>query len=273
MEGSYDELEEVGHGAHGMVWRAVPRAGGAPVAIKRANGLSAEFAEQEIVSLKKMRGAAHVVQLVEVIAPNIIVMEYIPTTLAHLIKARALADEEILTYSVQLLRGLKECHDRGVIHRDIKPQNMLVDEGAATLKIADFGLSCAVNDEEARSICVGSLWYRAPEKLLGEDWNAETMDIWAAGCVLMQMSVGLPFCGYNDLDQLLRVFWVMGTPTKADWPNVVYTPFWSDLLPKWSSSTAWSDAIRPELIKTAVRNMVVYDPQKRWGTERLLATF
>lgn len=91
----------------------------------------------------------------------------------------------------QLLSGLHHCHNNGILHRDIKPSNLLIDS-SGVLKIADFGLANFYTKKRRLTSRVVTLWYRAPELLLGSTDYGDGIDLWSAGCVLAEMFVGRP---------------------------------------------------------------------------------
>ena len=91
----------------------------------------------------------------------------------------------------QLLSGLQHCHEKGIMHRDIKASNLLIDRNGV-LKIADFGLATSIEAEGPLTNRVVTLWYRAPELLLGSTDYGYSIDLWSAGCLLAEMFVGRP---------------------------------------------------------------------------------
>ena len=128
---------------------------------------------------------------------------------------------KIKKFMFQLLSGISECHMRRIIHRDLKPANLLIDKGEV-LKIADFGLARTFSlPVRPYSREVVTLWYRAPEILLGATEYSTGIDIWAIGCIFVEMVTKKPlFAGDSDIDQLYRIFRVLGTPNEQNWPGV-----------------------------------------------------
>jgi len=124
-----------------------------------------------------------------------------------------------------LLLGVSYCHQHRVLHRDLKPQNLLINmEGE--LKLADFGLARAFGIP-VRSYTheVVTLWYRSPDVLLGSRKYSTPVDIWSVGCIFSEMVTGRPlFPGASNSDQLVRIFKILGTPTKKFWPGMMDLP-------------------------------------------------
>jgi len=134
----------------------------------------------------------------------------------------------IKNFIYQMLEGLKYCHLRSVLHRDLKPQNILLTE-SGLLKLADFGLARAIGiPVTGYSAEVVTLWYRPPDVLLGAKIYDDRLDVWSLGCIIAEIAMGgKPFLpGSND--QLRRIVKVFGTPSERSWPGVKTLPNLND---------------------------------------------
>ena len=131
----------------------------------------------------------------------------------------------IKSFMYQLLQGIAFCHDNRVLHRDLKPQNLLINN-KGQLKLADFGLARAFGiPVNTFSNEVVTLWYRAPDVLLGSRTYNTSIDIWSAGCIMAEMYTGRPlFPGTNNEDELQKIFRLMGTPSERSWPGISQFP-------------------------------------------------
>uniref|UniRef100_A0A7S3M366 Cyclin-dependent kinase 2 homolog n=1 Tax=Spumella elongata TaxID=89044 RepID=A0A7S3M366_9STRA len=138
------------------------------------------------------------------------------------------------SFLYQLLRGIAYCHQHRVLHRDLKPQNLLINRDGA-LKLADFGLARAFGIP-VRSYTheVVTLWYRAPDVLMGSRKYSTPVDIWSVGCIFAEMVNGRPlFPGSTDADQLQKIFKILGTPSEAMWPTITELPDWKPNFPMY----------------------------------------
>lgn len=168
-----------------------------------------------------------------------LVLEYLPTDLrSELAALRGLppAPAMLRRWMRGVIAGVAWAHANRVMHRDIKPANVLLGaDGSA--KLADFGLARAFHAAAAPPYRrdVVSLWYRAPEILLGDAAYAPAIDLWAVGCVMAECARGGHplFTGSAEITQLLAIFHLCGTPSPADWPGVQSLPYWSPEFPKW----------------------------------------
>jgi len=149
-------------------------------------------------------------------------MEYVPDPLARIITNYAKVRQImplvfIKAYMYQMLRGLAYIHMNGICHRDLKPQNMLVDRHAGILKLCDFGSAKTLVASEPNVSYIGSRYYRAPECILGAVNYTTAIDLWATGCVMGEMFLGKPlFPGANSTDQIVQIMKVLGTPTREE---------------------------------------------------------
>ena len=149
------------------------------------------------------------------------IFEYSDSDLKKVLEQRKLTDEQCIYYLRQILSGLVAIHSNRIIHRDLKTQNILINENH-NVKIADFGLarSFTVPFPELTHEVV-TLWYRAPEILLGQKTYTPAIDIWSVGCIYAEMLTGRPlFDGASEIGQLIKIFKLMGTPNDSNWPGV-----------------------------------------------------
>lgn len=137
----------------------------------------------------------------------------------------ALKPVTIKSFMYQLLKGIDFCHQNRVLHRDLKPQNLLINS-KGILKLGDFGLARAFGiPVNTFSNEVVTLWYRAPDVLLGSRTYNTSIDIWSAGCIMAEMFTGRPlFPGTTNEDQIVRIFRIMGTPSERTWPGITQFP-------------------------------------------------
>ncbi|XP_021936620.1 cyclin-dependent kinase 7 isoform X1 [Zootermopsis nevadensis] len=156
-----------------------------------------------------------------------LVFDFMDTDLEVIIKDNniVLTPANIKAYLLMTLQGLEYLHINWILHRDLKPNNLLVNSNGV-LKIGDFGLA-KFHGSPSRVYThqVVTRWYRAPELLFGARMYGAGIDMWAIGCILAELLLRVPFLpGDSDLDQLTRIFQVLGTPTDETWPNVKELP-------------------------------------------------
>lgn len=152
----------------------------------------------------------------------------------HLADDQYLSAKEIQSYSYQIIAALAFCHCRRIMHRDLKPQNLLIDL-KGTIKLADFGLARAFGvPVRAYTHEVVTLWYRPPEVLLGTQRYSTALDMWSVATVIAEMATKRPlFCGDSEIDQLYRIFLVLGTPNSNIWPGVEELSDYNENFPIW----------------------------------------
>jgi mitogen-activated protein kinase 15 len=204
---SYAIESVLGKGSFGTVWSAVDRSDASAVALKRIEHAFGSVADakatyREVVLLTKLKHRNVIALLDAVMSADLrdlhLVFELLDTDLHHAIRANVLSDDHRRYVAWQLLAALKYLHSAHVLHRDVKPSNVLLD-AKARIRLADFGcarLLCDRGDTAAPSAMrrmtaqVGALWYRAPELLLETDLHDAAVDVWSAGCVLIELFTG-----------------------------------------------------------------------------------
>ena len=151
-----------------------------------------------------------------------LVMDFMDTDLEVIIKDNSiiLTPANIKSYVLQTLLGLEYLHANWILHRDLKPNNLLMNQDGV-LKIADFGLAKFYGSPNRQyTHIVVTRWYRAPELLFGARNYGTGVDVWAVGCILAELLLRIPFvAGDTDLDQLAKIFQALGTPTEENWPG------------------------------------------------------
>lgn len=232
---SFQQLEKLGEGTYATVFKGRNRQTGEFVALKEIHLDSEEgtpsTAIREISLMKELKHE-NVVNLHDVIHTEnklMLVFEYMDKDLKKYMDSRgergALDPVTIKSFMYQLLLGIAFCHENRVLHRDLKPQNLLINT-KGQLKLADFGLARAFGiPVNTFSNEVVTLWYRAPDVLLGSRTYNTSIDIWSAGCIMAEMYTGRPlFPGTTNEDQLQKIFRLMGTPSERSWPGISQFP-------------------------------------------------
>ncbi|KAI6691986.1 hypothetical protein NL676_019696 [Syzygium grande] len=227
---SYDKLAKVGHGTYSNVYKARDRDTGKIVALKKVRfdttePESVKFMAREIMILQKL-DHPNVIKLEGIATSRMqyslyLVFDFMQCDLTKIIcrPGLHLSEPQVKCYMHQLLSGLQHCHEKGILHRDIKASNLLIDK-SGMLKIADFGLANFFNPNEKRQLTsrVVTLWYRAPELLLGSTDYGVGIDLWSAGCLLAEMFLRRPFMpGKTEVEQLHKIFKLCGAPLEEYW--------------------------------------------------------
>ncbi|KAL0950632.1 hypothetical protein HGRIS_007422 [Hohenbuehelia grisea] len=223
---NYVQLEKLGEGTYATVYKGRSRTTNEIVALKEIH-LDAEegtpsTAIREISLMKELKHV-NIVRLHDVIHTETkltLIFEYADQDLKKYMDQHgdrgALEPNTVRSFMFQLLKGTAFCHENQVLHRDLKPQNLLINR-KGELKLGDFGLARAFGvPVNTFSNEVVTLWYRAPDVLLGSRTYSTSIDVWSCGCIFAEMISGVPlFRGRDNQDQLLHIMRVIGTPSDA----------------------------------------------------------
>uniref|UniRef100_A0A8C1IPG8 [tau protein] kinase n=1 Tax=Cyprinus carpio TaxID=7962 RepID=A0A8C1IPG8_CYPCA len=227
QEVSYTDIKVIGNGSFGVVYQARLIDSQEWVAIKKVLQ-DKRFKNRELQVMRKL-DHCNIVRLryffycsgekKDEVYLNL-VLDYVPETVYRVARQFSKAKTIIpiffvKVYMYQLFRSLAYIHSQGVCHRDIKPQNLLVDPETAVLKLCDFGSAKQLVRGEPNVSYICSRYYRAPELIFGATDYTSNIDVWSAGCVLAELLMGQPiFPGDSGVDQLVEIIKVLGTPTR-----------------------------------------------------------
>jgi len=281
----YAKVEKVGEGTYGVVYKARDVGTNQIVALKKIR-LEAEeegvpsTAIREISLLKELKDE-NIVKLLDIVHADqklYLVFEFLDVDLKRYMemrnqKNRPITPELVKKFTYQLNAGLLYCHSHRVLHRDLKPQNLLINEHD-NLKLADFGLARAFGiPMRTYTHEVVTLWYRAPEVLLGSRHYSTAIDMWSVGCIFAEMAMnGQPlFPGDSEIDEIFKIFRILGTPTEEIWPGVIQLPDYKPSFPSWSRQDLSKivSALDPEGLDF-LQWTLTYDTAKRISAKRAM---
>lgn len=270
----------VGSGTYGKVYKAVHVYTNDKVALKkiRMEGERDGFPVTAIREIKLLQSLNHVniVKLQEVMVERndcFMAFEYLSHDLTGLLNhpSFVLTDAHKKHLAKQLFEGLDYLHKRGVLHRDIKAANILVSRDGE-LKLADFGLARFYNKNVKRkqdyTNRVITIWYRSPELLLGETQYGPCVDVWSAACVLVEIFTKhaiFPGDG-GEINQLDKIYNVLGTPSRSEWPGIVDLTWYELLRPMHRVPSTFAEKYQNRVSPAAfdlLSAMFVYDPTGR----------
>ncbi|XP_065051684.1 cyclin-dependent kinase 14-like isoform X2 [Rhopilema esculentum] len=218
----YEKLEQLGEGSYATVYKGISKVNKMYVALKEIRLQQEEgapFTAIREASLLKQLKHVNVVRLHDIIHTNrnlTLVFEYLHTDLCQYLEKypNGLHKQNVKLFLFQLLRGLSYIHKGRILHRDLKPQNLLLSE-QGDLKLADFGLARSKTvPSRTYSSEVVTLWYRPPDVLCGSKTYSTSLDVWGVGCIFLEMITGFPlFPGTKGVkDQLDKIWKVCGSP-------------------------------------------------------------
>ncbi|BFZ13840.1 hypothetical protein BsWGS_16878 [Bradybaena similaris] len=277
QEVSYTDAKVIGNGSFGVVYQAKLTETGELVAIKkvlqdkrfknRELQIMRRLEHQNIVKLKYFFYSTG--EKKDEVFLNL-VLEFVPETVYRVARHYSKSKQTIpilyiKLYMYQLFRSLAYIHSQGVCHRDIKPQNLLLDPETGVLKLCDFGSAKVLVRGEPNVSYICSRYYRAPELIFGATDYTCQIDVWSAGCVLAELLLGQPiFPGDSGVDQLVEIIKVLGTPTREQIREM--NPNYSEFKFPQIKAHPWSKVFRPRTPQEAVilvSRLLEYTPSGR----------
>ncbi|KAJ2232798.1 hypothetical protein H4R99_001368 [Coemansia sp. RSA 1722] len=282
----YEKIGRIGEGTYGIVYRARHRKTNAIVALKRmrvsedgrTRGLPLS-SFREIALLKKLQHK-NIVGIIEIAAGHSIesifmVMEFCECDLGTLLDnmATPFSQGEVKSLVQQLLFGLEYCHNHFVVHRDLKLPNMLLTR-SGELKIADFGLARLFHEpRRPMTPQVATLWYRAPELILGSTEYAAAIDMWSVGCIMGELLIHRPFMpGKTEREQMQLIGEMIGAPNERIWPGFSNLPLAPAMAFPENKFNNLRLAVRNVSADTVLllNALLTYDPRKRINVQKAL---
>lgn len=291
LDERYQIEDTLGSGAYGVVVAARDSRTGQRVAIKKIEKAfeHSTYTKRTLRELKIMRLLEHenIIRIDSIQLPKsreefddiYVIVELMETDLSSIIKSpQPLSDEHCQFFLYQILRGLKFMHSAGILHRDLKPRNLLVNANC-DLKICDFGLARPVIGDMKVSTSqmtdyVATRWYRAPELLLTYKTYTAAMDVWSVGCIFGELLLRKPLLPGTDANQQLEIiFNLIGTPSADDIKKIPHPRSREKvtrMLPRHGKdlSTVFRDA-NPHALDL-LRRLLTFDPEKRISVEQAL---
>jgi len=283
----YQFIRQIGYGAYGVVCSAMDKKTNKKVAIKKVPNAFQDLidAKRIVREIKLLQFFDHddIIPVIDIHKPEkrtgfediYFVTELMESDLHRVIySGQKLSDEHIQYFMYQLLRGMLHMHSANVMHRDLKPNNVLVNKDCK-LKICDLGLARGFDmEDESKTTYVVTRWYRAPEVILKASEYTKAIDIWSIGCIFAELLGRTPlFPGQNYLDQLQRIIAVSGTPSQADLAYITNDKAleYMKSLPKRTKlplKNLYPDANPVAL--DLMEKMLVFNPEKRYTAEECL---
>ncbi|XP_041004431.1 protein IMPAIRED IN BABA-INDUCED STERILITY 1-like [Juglans microcarpa x Juglans regia] len=274
---SFEKLEKIGQGTYSSVFRAREVETGRMVALKKVRvdnfqPESIRFMAREIMILRRL-DHPNIVKLEGLITSRLsssiyLVFEYMEHDLSGLISSPDVkfSEAQVKCYMTQLLCGIEHCHLRGIMHRDIKASNILVNN-EGILKLGDFGLANIISPKNRQPLTsrVVTLWYRPPELLMGSTDYGVSVDLWSVGCVFAELLIGKPILkGRTEVEQLHKIFKLCGSPPDEFWKKselphaAMFKP-----LHNYESSIGEKCKDFPTTAVKLIETLLSIEPQKR----------
>ncbi|ULU10760.1 hypothetical protein L5515_000854 [Caenorhabditis briggsae] len=277
MSKRYETIRHLGEGQFANVYMAKDLETGEVVAIKKIKLGSREEAKDGInrtaireIKLLKEIHHDNIITLRDVIGHRTsiqLVFDFMDTDLEHVVKDQSiiLSPSHIKNITMQMLLGMEFLHTHWILHRDLKPNNLLLNN-MGRVKVTDFGLARFFGSPNRNyTHQVVTRWYRAPELLFGARSYGVGIDIWSIGCIIAELLLRNPiFPGDSDIDQLVKIFNVLGCPTDESWPTMKAMNSYVNIKPQ--SETPGLNFIfsaAPQDLIDLMTGMWVFDPVKR----------
>jgi len=249
----YSILKKIGRGKYSNVFLGVQISTGKKVCIKTLIPVRRRKIRREVKILQNLQGGPNIVRFIAPVQNNLhgckaLIFEYIDNVPFNELDG-ILTDEDVRYYVYELLKALEWCHSKGIIHRDVKPQNVMVDHKRKKLALIDWGLAEFYHPEQIYNVRVSSRHFKGPELLIKYEMYDYSLDMWSLGCLIAGVVFGKApfFHGRDNNDQLIKIINVLGTETFNSYTSKYQLPH-----PDWLSPTT-SQTINRKSFETFVK--------------------
>ena len=276
---TYSLIKPTGNGAFGMVYQAKDINNNKIVAIKKVFQ-DLRYKNRELSILKELNheNCCYLYDYFYTTASDNpdeeylnLIMEFMPQTLHKELKIYRNQKKQlplilIKLYSYQIIRGLSYMHALGICHRDIKPDNILINPDTCELKLCDFGSAKKLVKGQPNVSYISSRAYRAPELIFGATEYTTAIDLWSGGCVIAEMVLQQPiFSGESSLEQIVEIIKVLGTPNKSQIQsmNPEYKEYKFPIIKRESWDNVFKGKNMPKEFYDLIDKMLLFSPEKR----------
>jgi serine/threonine protein kinase len=283
----------VASGTYGEVFHAADKEDGTHVAYKRIKVESKKTMEEwrheakefktnwcrEVNNLKRLQGHPHIIQLLDKdVYERALVFEWLEggdlwKYIHKEHRYKTIPQKTVNTIMIQLLSALDHCHQKRIMHRDLRPSNILiVHKDPMTIKLADFGQSRRLTSKTKNlTHLVCALPHRAVELLLGAPVYDTAVDMWSVGCTYAEMCrSNVLWHGDDEVEQMMLIFKALGTPTEETWPGVTKYEHYNKEFPQFKPA---DEPLAKGVDDTILRRFLVYPPTKRITAGEALTLF
>jgi len=275
---NYQLVQKLGRGKYSEVFEAIDIKHNKKVVVKVLKPVRRRKIKREIKILQNMRGGENIISLLDIVRDSItltpaLIFEHVQNVdFKHFL--RQIQDYDCRFYMYEILRGLDYCHSMGIMHRDVKPQNIVINHDRRLVRIIDWGLAEFYHPNQDYNVRVASRYFKGPELLVGYQYYDYSLDMWSLGCMLASMIFQQDpfFRGHDNYDQLVRIARVLGTEKLDEYIkkyNIELDTRFNDLLGRHSRKR-WERFIRPDnehLINAEaldfLDNLLKYDHMQR----------
>ncbi|CAG6015662.1 casein kinase II subunit alpha [Menidia menidia] len=239
----YQLVRKLGRGKYSEVFEAINITNNEKVVVKILKPVKKKKIKREIKILENLRGGPNIISLLDIVKDPVsrtpaLVFEHVNNTDFKQLY-QTLSDFDIRFYMYEILKALDYCHSMGIMHRDVKPHNVMIDHEHRKLRLIDWGLAEFYHPNQEYNVRVASRYFKGPELLVDYQMYDYSLDMWSLGCMLASMIFRKEpfFHGHDNYDQLVRIAKVLGTEDLYDYIdkyNIELDPRFNDILGRHS---------------------------------------